>query len=246
MVDFNRNNAVTGTAAAYDEGLRAYMLKVYNYMALALSITGLVAYVAASTPAIVAMLYRVNQAGQPVGFSLAGYIILLSPLIMVMFLGARMNSLSFRGAQTAFWIYSALMGLSLSSIFLIYTNASIARVFFVTAGTFAAMSLYGYTTKRDLTGFGSFLIMGVWGIVIASLVNLFLHSSGMYYIVSILGALIFTGLTAYDTQRIKQNYYQFQGTGEMEGKVAIMGALSLYISFINIFMSLMQLFGNRR
>ncbi len=243
MVEFNRNTAATGVT--YDEGLRAYMLKVYNYMALALSLTGLVASIAASSPAVMGVLYGINAAGHP-GFSVIGFIVAIAPLAMVIFLSVRINSLSFQAAQTTFWIFAGVMGLSLSSIFLLYTNASIARVFFITAATFAGMSLYGYTTKRDLTGIGSFLIMGLFGIILASIVNIFLKSSGLYFAVSILGVLIFVGLTAYDTQRVKNTYYQFQGTGEMAGKVAIMGALSLYLDFINLFLMMLRFFGDRR
>jgi len=243
MVEFNRDGIATGVT--YDEGLRAYMLKVYNYMALALALTGLVASISASSPALMSAIYGVNAAGHQ-SFTLLGLVVALAPLGMVMFLSFRIQSMSFSTAQTTFWIFAGVMGLSLSSIFLVYTNASIARVFFITAGTFAGMSLYGYSTKRDLTGMGSFLIMGLFGIILASIVNIFLKSSGLYFAISILGVLIFVGLTAYDTQRIKNNYYQFQNAGEMAGKVAIMGALSLYLDFINLFLMMLRFFGDRR
>ncbi len=173
--------------------------------------------------------------------------IAFSPLAIVFLFAARINQMSSTTAQGVFWAFAALMGLSLSSIFVIYTGASIARIFFITAATFGAVSLYGYTTKRDLTQFGSFLIMGVIGLVIASIVNAFLGSTGLQFAISVLAVLIFTGLTAYDTQQLKDNYYSYaQGGEEVLGKSAISGALSLYLDFINIFIALLQLFGDRR
>jgi uncharacterized protein len=223
---------------AVDEGLRSYMLSVYNYMGLGLAITGLVAFVVASTPALYV----------PIFTTPLKWVVILAPLGFVFFLGARIQAMSTSAAQITFWLFAAVMGISLASIFLVFTGESIARVFFITAATFGAVSLYGYTTKRDLSGMGSFLFMGLIGIVIASLVNIFLASSALQFAISVIGVLVFTGLTAYDTQRLKNEYvgsFQYAGT-DIAAKGAIMGALSLYLNFINLFMMLLQLFGTQR
>jgi FtsH-binding integral membrane protein len=231
-------------AVAYDKGLRTYMLRIYNYMASALALTGIVALLAANSEAFVSALYSM-QDGRIVGMSGFGWLVAFAPLGMVLWLSFGVHRMSTTMAQGIFWAYAGLMGLSLSSIFLMYTGESIARTFFVTAGTFGAMSLYGYTTKRDLTGFGSFLIMGLIGLLVASIVNIFLQSSGLSFATSVLGVLIFVGLTAYDTQKLKDMYYQI-GTGEGLAKASIMGALNLYIDFINIFIHLLRFMGERR
>jgi FtsH-binding integral membrane protein len=215
-----------------DEGLRSYMLQVYNYMGLGLAITGAVAFLVAATPALYV----------PIFTSPLKWVVMLAPLGFVFFLGARINHMSVSAAQLTFWVFAAVMGLSMASIFLVFTGASIARVFFITAATFGAMSLYGYTTKRDLSGWGSFLFMGLIGIIIASLVNLFVGSSAVQFAVSVIGVLVFT---AYDTQRIKEMYYEMDAA-DVATRKAIMGALSLYLSFINLFMMLLQLFGTQR
>jgi len=228
-----------GVQADIDVGLRDYMLRVYNYMASGLALTGIVAYVAAAGGAnsFIAHIYHTPLM----------WLVMLSPLGFVLALSYGINRMQFSTTQMVFWAFAAVMGLSISTIFLVYTGASIARVFFITAGTFAGMSLYGYTTRRDLTAIGSFLFMGLIGIIIASLVNIFLQSPAIYFAVSVLGVLIFVGLTAYDTQRIKATYYAYQyADGQVAGKIAIMGALSLYLDFINLFMFLLQLFGVRR
>jgi uncharacterized protein len=223
-------------SAQYNEGLRAYMLRIYNYMTVALAITGLVAYLASSSEALMGAIY-----GTPLQ-----YVVMLAPLGIVMYLSMRINKLSVASAQTWFWVYAGVMGLSLSFIFLVYTGASIARCFFITASVFGSMSLYGYTTKKDLTGMGSFLIMGLFGIILASIVNIFLKSSGLEFAISALGVLIFTGLTAYDTQKLKQVYYMAGGNAEQLGKAAIMGALTLYLDFINLMIMLLRFVGDRR
>ena len=228
-----RYDTITGAREVIDEGLRAYMLRVYNYMASGLAITGVVAYATANSPLIEVLF------GTPLL-----WVVMLAPLGMVFYLSARIHKMSFARAQTMFWIYAGLMGLSLASIFIIYTGASIARVFFITASLFGAMSLYGYTTKKDLTGWGSFLFMGLIGIIIAMVVNMFLASAMMDFVISVVGVLIFTGLTAYDTQKIKEIYYEGDGH-EIAGKKSIMGALRLYLDFINLFIMLLHLFGNR-
>lgn len=232
-------------AVAYDAGLRAYMLNIYNYMASGLVITGIVALLASQSQAFLNLMY-VMENGAIKGMKPLAWLVMIAPLGMAMMLGFGIQRMSVGAAQASFWGFAVVMGLSLTSIFLSYTGTSIARVFFITAGTFGAMSLYGYTTKRDLSKFGSFLIMGVIGLVIASLVNIFLQSSALQFALSVMGVLIFTGLTAYDTQRLKEMYYQFTLKGEAMSKSVIMGALTLYLDFINIFVSLMQLIGDRR
>lgn len=229
------------TGAMIDEGLRSYMLKVYNLMALGLAITGLAAF---------GTWQLAVEGGQLTSFGVALYasplkwVVMLAPLAMVFFLSFRINRMSVSAAQTTFWIYAALMGLSLSSIFLIYTGASIVQTFFVTAASFGALSLYGYTTKRDLSAMGSFLMMGLFGLIIASLVNLFMASSALDFAISVIGVLIFAGLTAYDTQAIKESYHESHSS-EMAGRNAIMGALRLYLDFINLFLFLLRFLGNR-
>lgn len=232
-------------AAAYDLGLRAYMLKIYNYMASALALTGVVAMFAANSPAFIEAIYRV-QDGHVVSMSPLGWIIAFAPLGLVMWLSFGINRLSAPAAQGIFWAYATVMGLSLSSIFLMYTGESIARTFFVTAGTFGAMSIYGYTTKRDLTGMGSFLMMGLIGLILASIVNIFMQSSALAFATSVIGVLIFVGLTAYDTQKLKGIYYQVAGSAEAMAKASVMGALTLYLDFINIFMYLLRFIGDRK
>jgi len=240
MAEYDRQtlNARAGSALAIDEGLRSYMLSVYNYMGLGLVVTGLVAFFAnqwaMSSEANFNLLY-----GSPLAF-----VVMLAPLGFILVLSFGINKLSVGAAQATFWAFAAVMGLSLSSIFSVYTDASIAKVFFITAATFGSMSLYGYTTKRDLTGMGTFLMMGLIGLIIAMVVNIFLASSALEFAISVVGVLIFVGLTAYDTQKIKENYATLEG-GEMLAKGAIMGALSLYLDFINLFMMLLRLFGNR-
>jgi len=228
----------------YDAGLRAYMLRIYNYMASALALTGIVALFAANTPAILGMMYHVEEGRMSI--SGMGYLIMFAPIGLVLWLGMGIQRMSVTTAQAIYWTYAVLIGLSLSFVFLAFTGESIARAFFVTAGTFGAMSLYGYTTQRDLSGFGSFLMMGLFGIIIASVVNLFLHSSGVAWMVSILGLGIFIGLTAWDTQKLKAIYYQMNGSADMLAKVSIFGALNLYMDFINIFMYMLRFMGDRR
>jgi FtsH-binding integral membrane protein len=237
-----RYAAQAGTRAQtheIDEGLRSYMLRVYNYMASGIALTGVVAYatylLAASNPAIQQLLFA----------SPLRWVIILAPLAMVFFMAARINHMSVGAAQATFWIYAALVGISLSSLFIIYTGQSLARVFFITAAMFGAISIWAYTTKKDLSGWGSFLIMGLIGVIIAAVVNIFLQSTAMQFAISILTVLIFSGLTAYDTQKLKQIYYSVQGDTLAMGRSAIMGALNLYLDFLNIFLSLLSLFGSR-
>lgn len=256
MAEFERRSYDTGMVrgdASVDAGLRSYMLSVYNYMAIGLLITGLAAIGAYSLAittdpnAAVAQVREglyLTQFGSTLWTSPLKWVITLAPLGFVFFLGFRVNKMSVSAAQLTFWAFAGLMGLSLSTIFLVYAHDSIARVFFITAATFGGLSLFGYTTQRDLTGWGSFLFMGLIGIVIASLVNLFLGSSALQFAISVIGVLVFAGLTAYDTQKIKEMYYAGDD-GTVTGRKAIMGALSLYLDFINLFMMLLHLFGNR-
>ncbi|WP_439530268.1 Bax inhibitor-1/YccA family protein [Pannonibacter sp.] len=258
MSSFDRNNqtpyAVAGryADAGIDQGLRSYMLGVYNYMTIGLAITGLFALGIANFAVTQDPSQAAGQMGDTLltqlGVLLYGsplqWVVMLAPLGMVMFLSFRIQSMSASTAQITFWVYAALMGVSLSSIFLVYTGGSIARVFFITAVSFGALSLFGYTTKKDLSAWGSFLFMGLIGIVLASIVNIFLASSAMQFAISVIGVLVFAGLTAYDTQQIKEMYYAGDDS-EVAAKKSIMGALRLYLDFINLFLMLLQLFGNR-
>ncbi len=236
-----RQGSVAGSAAQadIDQGLRSFMLRVYNYMALALGVTGVAALgtanIAMNNPEIAQLLYG----------SAFRYVIMFAPLAFVMVMSFGINKLSYGALQATFWAFAAVMGISISSIFLVFTGASIVQTFFVTAASFGALSLYGYTTKRNLSGMGSFLMMGLFGLIIASVVNIFLQSSAMQFAISVIGVLIFAGLTAYDTQRIKSMYDYVAQDETMMGRSAIMGALSLYLNFINMFMFLLQFLGNR-
>ena len=236
MSDFDRNVAAFPGAArtvAVDAGLRAHMIRVYNYMAGGVALTGAVAY------------FTHQFFGQALYGSPLMYVLIFAPLVLVFFISFRIESLSASTARALFFVYAALVGASLSIIFAVYTETSITRVFFISAAAFAGLSLWGYTTQRDLTGMGSFLMMGLIGIIIASLVNIFLRSSGLDWIISVIGVLVFAGLTAYDTQKIKEMYSP-NDDGTVTGRKAVMGALSLYLDFINLFLMLLRLFGDRR
>ena len=244
MADFNTMRQTAGTrTVAIDEGLRAHMNKVYGTMSVGMLLTFLVAWAVGSNDALLSI-FRDPATLRP---NILGWIVMFAPLIMVFGFGAALNRISAAGAQLFFFAFAAVMGLSLSWIFVAFTGVSIAQVFLVTSIAFAGLSLWGYTTKKDISGWGSFLIMGVIGILVASVINIFLQSPAIYFAVSILGVLIFAGLTAYDTQNIKNTYLQHAHSGDSEwlGKAAIMGALSLYLDFINMFMFLLQLMGNR-
>ena len=240
MADFN-NRAIAQQAdrAVIDQGLRAHMLRVYNYMAIGLGITGVVAF----------FVYQAafDAAGMPTALGMFMFaspfkwVVILAPLAAVMFLSFRINSMSVATAQLSFWVYAALVGASLASLGAVYAHESIARVFFITAVSFGGLSLWGYTTKRDLTGMGSFLMMGLIGLIVASIVNIFL---AMQFVISVVGVLVFAGLTAYDTQKIKEMYLEADDHATA-GRKAVMGALALYLDFINLFLMLLQLFGRR-
>jgi FtsH-binding integral membrane protein len=256
MADYD-NRALRGQTAVtdvVDAGLRAYMLRVYNYMLVAMIVTGITSYgvyMAAVTadPSLAAARLPngvlLTSLGVALFTSPLRWVVILAPLGAVLFLQYRLRNISMAGAQAAFWVFAGLIGISMSSIFVIYAQASIAEVFFITAAAFGGLSLYGYTTKSDLSGFGSFLIMGVWGLFIAMIVNMFLQSPMMMWVLSVAGVGIFAGLTAYDTQSIKE-MYSVNDDGTLAGKKAIMGALRLYLDFINMFQFLLYLMGNRR
>lgn len=243
MTQYNEQYGQTATTArtgaAVDEGLRSYMLGVYNYMSAGVLLTGVAAYAiseyATANPAVAQLLY-----GSPLK-----YVLMLAPLAFVLVLSFGIHKLSAQATQAVFWVFAAVMGLSLSSIFLVFTNTSIFQTFIVTSGAFAALSLYGYTTKRDLSGWGSFLIMGVVGLIIASVLNWFLQSSALQFAISVIGLLVFAGLTAYDTQRIKDEYLVIRHDAEMVAKASVMGALSLYLDFVNMFQFLLSFMGDR-
>ncbi|MER9866874.1 Bax inhibitor-1/YccA family protein [Mesorhizobium sp. M0136] len=220
--------------AVYDEGLRRHMLRVYNYMGLGLVVTGVIAFVVASTPALYV----------PIFSTPLKWVVMLAPLAFVLLFSFRMQTMSAAGAQAMFWTFCAVMGLSLASVFLVFTGTSIARTFFIAATMFGATSLYGYTTKRDLTQFSSFLIMGLIGVVIASIVNIFLGSTALQFAISVIGIAVFIGLTAWDTQTIKEQYAENFGA-ESQQKLAVFGAFSLYLNFINIFQLLLNFTGER-
>ncbi|NKK98041.1 BAX inhibitor (BI)-1/YccA family protein [Rhizobium leguminosarum bv. viciae] len=242
MADLRNYQSRAQTGEMIDQGLRAYMLKVYNLMALGLAITGVAAYLSFQFAFANGEL---TAFGQAIYVSPLKWVVILAPLALVFFLSFRISTMTVAAAQTTFAVYAALVGLSLSSIFLIYTGQSVVQTFFVTAASFGALSLYGYTTKRNLSAMGSFLIMGLFGLIIASLVNIFLASSAVQFAISVLGVLIFAGLTAYDTQRIKELYLEADDVA-VAGRKAIMGALTLYLDFINLFMFLLQFMGNRK
>ena len=251
-MEFNKQNIrskiKTAETHIIDEGLRAYMLKVYNYMASGIFLTGIISLFLFKISVVM------DSSGSIVGLTSVGnalynsalmWVVMLAPLGVVFYMSFGIHKMTASKAQITFWVFAALMGASLASIFLVYTGASITRVFFITAGTFGAMSIYGYTTKRDLTKLGSFLMMGLIGIIIASIVNIFMKSNMMYFVISIIGVLVFVGLTAYDTQKIKNMYLEGDDS-ETSGKKAVMGALTLYLDFINLFIMLLRLFGQRR
>ncbi|WP_182084829.1 Bax inhibitor-1/YccA family protein [Aureimonas sp. ME7] len=229
-----RDTGAYQSQAVFDEGLRQHMLRVYNYMGLGLVVTGIVAFVVGNTPALYVPIFQ----------SPLKWVVMLAPLAFVLFFSFRIHAISAGAAQALFWSFCAVMGLSLASVFLVFTGASIANTFFIAAAMFGATSLYGYTTKRDLTQFGSLLIMGLIGVVIASLVNIFIGSSALQFAISVIGIMVFVGLTAWDTQTIKEQYAE-NISAESRQKMAVFGAFSLFLNFINIFQLLLNFTGER-
>lgn len=240
----NKTFARSEVVSNIDQGLRQYMMRVYNFMSGGLCVTALVAYLIANT-SLIRLFFNVNAVGQVMGMSALGWLALFAPFVMVFAFGWVLMKGTAAQVQGVFWGFAAIMGASLAPIILMYTGASVTRIFLITAAMFGGMSIYGYVTKRDLTAVGSFMIMGVWGIIIASIVNLFLKSPGLYYAISFLSVIAFTVLTAYDTQKIRQLYMEQDSSDTMTRK-AISGALALYMDFINIFIALLNLFGDRR
>jgi uncharacterized protein len=252
--DSRYSHPTTVGRADVDAGLRAYMLGVYNYMAAGVALTGIVSYLiyslavttdAGSAAATLANGKMLTSFGVAIFASPLKWVLFLAPIAFVFFFAYKANTMSVSAAQTSFWVYAALVGASLSSILLVFTGASVANVFFITAATFASLSIWGYTTKKDISGWGSFLFMGLIGVIIASLVNIFMQSSAIQFAISVIGVLVFAGLTAYDTQRIKDTYYEVAGNAEAAAKASIFGALSLYQDFVGLFVNLLSLMGNR-
>jgi FtsH-binding integral membrane protein len=258
MSDYNTNPAnrlrtpAARAGVAVDQGLRAYMLRVYNYMALGLAITGIAAWfiftqsVTSDPTLAVARVGNImlTELGRTLFISNLKWLVMFGPFAFVLVLSFGINRLSASTAQILFWVYAATVGISLATIFMVYTQTSIVRVFFITATAFGGLSLYGYTTQRDLSPFASFLFMGLFGVIIASIVNIWLASSQVQFIISIVGVIVFAGLTAYDTQKIKEMYSETDDS-ETTGRKAVMGALNLYLDFLNLFLMLLQLFGRR-
>jgi uncharacterized protein len=244
MIDYTKSFAGV-QKDTFDEGLRNYMLKIYNLMAAGILLTAVMAYGALNFPPLVNLMYDVTPNGQLLGLTGFGMIFTFAPLAIAMFFFMGIGSMSLQTANLTFWVYAGAMGLSLSYLGLIYTGQSLAKTFFICGSMFGAMSIYGYTTKKDLTSFGSFLVMGLIGLFIASLVNLFLQSPAVDFAVSFIGVFLFLGITAWDTQKIKTYYYQ-TGGGEMGQKMAIVGAFTLYLDFINLYLYLIRFFGERK
>lgn len=241
MKDFKAQNTSSFNTATFrmNEGLRNYMVYIYRNMSFALALSGIIAFLFSQSPALMKLIH-----GSPLGF-----VIMLAPIGIAFYFGFQIQKMSFQTAQILFYVFAAIMGASLSSVFLVYTGQSVARAFFVTSATFLAMSIYGYTTKKDLTSMGSMMMAGLIGIIIASLVNIFLKSSGLSFVVSILSVVIFIGLTAYDTQKIKDMYYSLENSNidaDSAKKIAIMGSLSLYMDFINLFIAILRFVGDKR
>lgn len=232
--------------AAVDEGLRSHMLGIYNYMAMGVAVTGIISYLTYNMATVVAdgKVVGLTELGALLYTSPLKYVLMFAPLAFVLILSFGINRMSAGAAHVAFWAFAAVMGVSISSIFITFTGQSIVQIFFVTAAAFAGLSAWGYSTKKDLSGWGSFLIMGVIGLIVAGVVNIFLQSSALQFAVSAIAVLVFAGLTAYDTQRLKDEYLIIRNDAAAVAKASILGALSLYLDFINMFMALLQLFGS--
>ena len=243
MKNFDSSTYSTRSSTDYDEGLRQYFLKIYSLMSGALVITAISAFAVLAIPTLTEMMYQITPQGQIVGITGIGWLISFAPLGIALFFGFAMNKIETQTAQILFWLYAVLMGMSLSSLGLMYTGASLVKTFFVCAATFGGMSIYGYTTQKDLTSMGSFLYMGLLGLIIASLVNLLMQSPAVEFALSFIGVVIFTGLIAYDTQKLKSLYFSGADSGS---KVGIIAALTLYLDFINLFIYLLRFMGQRR
>jgi len=243
MIDYTKS--FVKDKGGFDEGLRNYMLKIYNFMAMGLVVTGIFAFSTLNFPPLAALMFNIGPNGEFMGTSGLGMLISFAPLGIAIYFFMGLGRMSVNTAQTLFWVYAAVMGMSLSYLGLVYTGQSLARTFFICASVFGAMSIYGYTTKTDLTSMGSFLIMGLIGIIVVSLVNIFLRSPAIDFATSFIGIAIFMGLTAWDTQKLKTIYYN-SGGGEMGQKMAVLGAFTLYLDFINLFLYMLRFFGDRK
>ncbi|MCP5374502.1 MAG: Bax inhibitor-1/YccA family protein [Rickettsiaceae bacterium] len=243
MIDYTKS--FVKDKGSFDEGLRNYMLKIYNFMAMGLVVTGVFAFSTLNFPPLAGLMFNIGPNGEFISTSGLGMLISFAPLGIAIYFFMGLGRISVNTAQTLFWVYAAVMGMSLSYLGLVYTGQSLARTFFICASVFGAMSLYGYTTKTDLTSMGSFLIMGLIGIIVVSLVNIFLRSPAIDFATSFIGIAIFMGLTAWDTQKLKTIYYN-SGGGEMGQKMAVLGAFTLYLDFINLFLYLLRFFGDRK
>ncbi len=239
------SSAFAGRSSKMDYGLREYMLRIYNLMSMALALSGVVAYGFVAVPGLASLVYQIAPNGMIMGYTGLGYLTMFAPVGIALYFFWGMGSMTIQTAQMLFWVYAGLTGISLSTLGYVYTGASIAKTFFVTASVFGSMSIYGYTTQKDLTSFSSFFMMGLIGILIASVVNIFMQSAAVDFALSILGVLLFMGLTAWDTQRLKSLYYS-AGGGELGQKMAIVGAFTLYLDFINLFLYLMRFLGVRK
>jgi uncharacterized protein len=244
MIDYTK--ALSSTQRkSYDEGLRSYMLKIYNYMTVALVITGIAALATLYFEPLTRTLFEITPTGQIVGTTMFGMLVMIAPVGIAFYFFMGIGRMQVETAQVLFWVYATLTGMSLSSLGFIYTGESIARTFFVCASVFGAMSLYGYTTQKDLTSMGSFMVMGLFGLIIASLANMFFQSAAMNFAISLIGIVVFMGLIAWDTQKLKGMYYA-SGGGEFGQKLSIIGAFTLYLDFINLFLYMLRFMGNRR
>ncbi len=243
MIDYTKS--FTQEKKGFDEGLRNYMLRIYNFMAMGLLVTGSFAFAALNFPPLTSLIFNLGPNGEFLGSTGLGMLISFAPLGIAIYFFMGLGRMSVNTAQTLFWVYAGVMGLSLSYLGLIYTGQSLARTFFICASVFGAMSLYGYSTKSDLTSMGSFLVMGLIGMIIVSLVNIFLKSPAVEFAMSFIGIAIFMGLTAWDTQKLKMMYYN-SGGGEMGQKMAVLGAFTLYLDFINLFLYMLRFFGDRK
>jgi len=244
MIDYTKAFAAKETKG-FDAGLKSYMLKIYNYMTMALLLTGVMAFAVLNFPPLMNLMYNIGPRGEFTGFSMMGYVITFAPLGIAFYLFARLDRMSPQSAQMWFWTYASLMGMSLSSLGLVYTGQSLAKTFFICSAVFGSVSIYGYTTKRDLTSMGSFLIIGLIGLIVVSIINIWLDSPAIEFATSFIGVAIFIGLTAWDTQKLKAMYYS-SGGGKIGENMAIRGALTLYLDFINLFIYLLRFLGNRR
>jgi uncharacterized protein len=244
MIDYTKAFAAK-ESKGFDAGLKNYMLKIYNYMAMALLLAGIMAFATLNFPPLMNLMYNIGPRGEFMGYSMMGYIVTFAPLGIAIYFFMGIGRMSVQSAQMWFWVYASVMGMSLSSLGLVYTGQSLAKTFFICSAVFGSVSIYGYTTKRDLTSMGSFLIIGLIGLIVVSLINLFLQSPAIEFATSLIGVAIFIGLTAWDTQKLKAMYYS-SGGGEAGQKMAIRGAFTLYLDFINLFLYLLRFLGDRR